>query len=107
MWLNIRSSSLNSCPSMRHSASRLLMPAVVLGWTWRYWVFLATVFGAAIPFYKTHYFDPTGGQVIYRVARALAAGVLEGFNAGLVVWGIAVWISRATRAAEEGNHPAA
>jgi hypothetical protein len=88
-----------------HSALRLLVPALVLGWVWRYWVFLATLFGAAIPFYKTHFFDPSGGQVIWRLARFLAGSAIEGFIAGLVVWGIAAWISCATRATEEGNLP--
>jgi len=95
---------LGSCFGL-HSAPRLLMPALVLGWTWRYWVFVATLFGAAIPFYKTHFFDPSGGQVILRLARSLGAGAIEGLIAGLVVWGIAVWISCATRATEQGNRP--
>ena len=88
-----------------HSAPRLLMPALVLGWMWRYWVFLASLFGAAIPFYKTHFFDPSGGQVFLRLAKFLGASAIEGLVAGLVVWGIAVWISCATSATEQGNRP--
>jgi hypothetical protein len=90
-----------------HAARRLLVPALVLGWMWRYWVFLATLFGAAIPFYKTHFFDPAGGQVALRLAKFLGASIIEGSIAGLLVWGIAAWISCATRETEGGNSPAA
>jgi len=51
-----------------------------------------------IPFYKTHFFNPEEGSVAARLARFVAGGVIvEGLIAGLMVWGIAVWISRATR----------
>jgi hypothetical protein len=76
---------------------QLLMPCLVLGWTWRFWVFLATLLSALVPFYKTHFFDPARGDVAMRLARFLAASVVEGFVAGLVVWGIASWIASATR----------
>ena len=78
-------------------ARKLLLPSLVLGWTWRLWVYIATVFAALVPAYKTHFFDPTAGNVASRLASALAATVLEGFIAGLIVWGIAVWIARATQ----------
>ncbi len=78
-------------------ARKLLVPSLVLGWTWRLWVYLATLFAALGSYHKTHFFDPSGGHVAGRLLRALGANVLEGFIAGLIVWGIAVWIARATR----------
>lgn len=81
---------------------QLLGPALVIGLVWRFWVFLAMLFAAALPFYKTHFFDPTAGRVVERLLMFFVAGLaLEGFVAGLVVWGIAVWIARATRPATE------
>jgi len=76
---------------------QLLVPALVLGWTWRLWVFIAMVISALLPFYKTHFFDPSGGHVAARLAGALAGAVVEGFIAGLIVWVIAAWIASATR----------
>jgi hypothetical protein len=81
----------------RAAAGSLLAPALVLGWTWRLWVFIATAMSALVPFYKTHFFDPTQGRVAVRLAQILATSVVEGFIAGLIVWGIALWIARATR----------
>jgi len=78
-------------------ARQLLAPSLVLGWAWRLWVYLATLFAAAVPFFKTHFFDPTRGNIPQRLAGALASNVLEGLIAGLLVWGIAVWIARATQ----------
>jgi hypothetical protein len=69
-----------------------------LGWVWRAWVFLATLFAAAAPFLKTHFFDPSRGDVPLRLLRALAGTVVEGFIAGLLLWGIAVGIACATQA---------
>jgi hypothetical protein len=80
---------------------QLWIPALVLGWTWRLWVFIATLMSALLPFYKTHFFDPSGGHVPTRLAGALAGTVVEGFIAGLIVFGIAVWIACATREATE------
>jgi hypothetical protein len=65
------------------------------------WVFIAAVFSALVPFYKTHFFDPSRGNVAIRLAQFLGGSVVEGFVAGLILWGIAVWISRATRPAAE------
>jgi hypothetical protein len=76
---------------------KLLVPALVLGWTWRVWVFIATLMSALLPFYKTHFFDPSLGNVPLRLMRSLAGTVVEGFIAGLIVWGIAAWIASATR----------
>jgi hypothetical protein len=71
----------------------LLVPALVLGWTWRAWVYLATLFAAAVPAFKTHFFDPSQGHIAVRLLRALAGSVVEGFVVGMIVWGIAVWIA--------------
>jgi len=76
-------------------ARQLLVPSLVLGWVWRAWVYLATLFAAAVP-YHTHFFDRSLGNVPQRLLGALAQGVVEGLIVGLLVWGIAVWIARAT-----------
>ena len=78
-------------------SGQLLIPSVLLGWAWRFWVFLAAVLSVVAPFYKTHFFDPSGGRVALRLATSLGFGALEGFVYGIVAWGIAVWISHATR----------
>jgi hypothetical protein len=78
-------------------ARQLLIPSLVLGWTWRLWVYLATVFAALVPFFKTHFFDPSRGNVPLRLTEMLAASVVEGFIAGLLVWGIAAWMAFATQ----------
>ena len=82
-------------------ARQLFVPALVLGWTWRLWVFLATVMSALLPFYRTHFFDPSRGNVPVRLVRALGGTIVEGFIAGLIVWGIAAWIASATREAAD------
>jgi len=86
-------------------ARQLLVPSLVLGWVWRAWVYLATLFAAVAPFLRTHFFDPSRGDVPLRLLRALAGAAVEGFIAGLLVWGIAVGIARATH--EEGKKPGA
>jgi hypothetical protein len=78
-------------------ARQLFVPSLVLGWIWRLWVYLATVFAALVPFFKTHFFDASRGDVPLRLARGLASSVVEGFIAGILLWGIAAWIARATR----------
>ena len=78
-------------------ARQLFAPALVLGWTWRLWVFIATVMSALLPFYRTHFFDPSRGNLPARLAEALGGTIVEGFIAGLIVWGIAAWIASATR----------
>ncbi len=79
------------------SAWQLFVPAIVVAWAWRFWVFLAAVLSAAVPFYRTHFFDPSRGRVIVRLAQLLGGSVVEGFVVGLLLWGIAAWIFRATR----------
>jgi len=78
-------------------ARKLLAPSLALGWAWRFWVYLATLFAALIPIFKTHFFDRSQGDIAGRLLRLLAVNVLEGFIVGLIIWGIAVWIARATR----------
>lgn len=82
------------------SARQLLVPALALGWVWRFWIFLAALFSAT-PLYKTHFFDPSKGGVAVRLLEFFGLEfIVVGFFAGLVVWGIAVWTSRATRQAQ-------
>jgi hypothetical protein len=82
------------------TSRQLLVPSFALAFAWRLWIFLATLLSALVPFYKTHFFDPSGGGVAARLARFVAGGVVvEGLIVGLVVWGIAVWFARATRPA--------
>ena len=79
---------------------RLLVHSLVIGYTWRIWVFLATVLSAVLPFYKTHFFDPTQGRVAVRLLQFVGFGVIvEGLVWGIVVWLIARWIARATQPA--------
>jgi hypothetical protein len=78
------------------SARQILAPSLVIAFAWRAWILLATLLSAFVPFYKTHFFDPSQGNVAFRLARFFAGGVMiEGLITGLIVWGIAVWISRA------------
>ena len=79
------------------TARKLLAPSLALGLVWRYWVYLATLDAALVPSYKTHFFDRSQGHIAARLIRLLGASVIEGLIAGLILWGIAVWISRATR----------
>jgi hypothetical protein len=77
---------------------QLFVPSLAIVFAWRFWIFLATLLSALVPFYKTHFFDPTQGEVAWRLTRFFLGGVLvEGLIVALIVWGIAVWISRATR----------
>jgi hypothetical protein len=80
---------------------QFLVPALVLGWTWRLWVFIAMLMSAFPPLYQTHFFNRSAGNVPVRLAGALAGTVVEGFIAGLIVWGIAAWIASATREVTE------
>jgi hypothetical protein len=78
-------------------ARRLFVPALVIAWTWRFWIFFAAVLSALVPFYKTHFFDPSRGHVAVRLAQLLGLGAVVGLVSGVVIWGIAVWMARATR----------
>ncbi|HKS96303.1 MAG TPA: hypothetical protein VJV74_09235 [Terriglobia bacterium] len=79
------------------SARQLFWPALVIGWVWRFWVFLAAVLSAVVPFYHTHFFDPSEGRIVARLATFLAGSAVEGFIAGLLVWAIASWTVWVTR----------
>lgn len=80
------------------TARELFAPSLAIAFAWRFWILLVTLLSALVPFFKTHFFDSTQGQVAWRLLRFFAGGVLvEGLVVGLLVWGIAVWISRATR----------
>jgi hypothetical protein len=80
-------------------ARDFFVPALVTAWTWRFWIFFATLLSALLTFYKTHFFDPSRGNMAVRLSQSLAGGALEGFVYGLVIWGLAVWMARATRQA--------
>jgi hypothetical protein len=80
---------------------QLFVPALVLGWTWRLWVYVATLMSALLPFHKTHFFDPSLGRVPQRLLTNFGFTVVEGFLGGLIVWGIAAWIACATREATD------
>ena len=75
----------------------LLGPALIIGFAWRLWVYLAVLLGAA-SFFHTHFFDPSRGHIAARLAGSLGINIVAGVVGGLVVWGIASWISRATKA---------
>ena len=84
------------------SYRRLLAPALVMGWTWRFWVLLAGLMSAAAPFYKTHFFDPSQGTDAGRLSLYFAGEFLvAGLVAGLLVWGVAIWTLRAVRPPEK------
>ncbi len=78
------------------SARQLLAPSLALGLVWRAWIFLA-VLASATGLYRTHFFDPSQGQVGLRLLESFGVQVAGGAVAGLLVWGIAAWTFRATR----------
>src|SRR5262245_44628505 len=79
------------------SPRQFLAPALALGWVWRLWVFLATLVSAFLG-YETHFFDPSQGRGALRMLEIFGRDVLVvGLASGLVVWVVAVWVSRATR----------
>lgn len=86
-------------PRAGYTTSRqLIAPAFAIAFAWRFWILLVTLLSAIFPFFKTHFFNPTDGQIALRLLKSFAGGVVvEGLVVGLIVWGIAVWISRATR----------
>lgn len=77
------------------SARQFLAPSLALALVWRLWVYLAVLASAAGA--KTHFFDPSGGQVGLRLLESLGLQIGVGIVAGLLVWGIAVWTWYATR----------
>jgi len=88
------------------TARQLIAPSLAIAFVWRFWIFLATLLSALVPFYKTHFFDPSQGQVAGRLLRFFLGGVIvEGLVVALIVWGTAIWISRATRAVSPSAQP--
>ncbi|HKT10725.1 MAG TPA: hypothetical protein VJW77_02745 [Terriglobia bacterium] len=80
------------------SCRKLLIPALVLGWAWRFWVFVAVLMAAAFPYMKTHYYAGAHPHPLIYLLRFLAVEVvLVGFIAGLIEWGIAAWMAGALR----------
>lgn len=80
------------------SPRKLLVPALVLGWAWRFWIFVAVLMSAAFPYMKTHFYSSTQSHPLIYLVRFLAVEViLVGFIAGLIEWGIASWTAGAVR----------
>jgi len=80
------------------SPRKLLIPALVLGWAWRFWIFVAVLMAAAAPYYKTHfYIGPHTHPLFYLMSFLGVEVILVGFFAGLIEWGIASWIAGALR----------
>ena len=90
-------------PRVGYSTARqLLVSSLAIAYVWRFWILLVTLLSALVPFFKTHFFDPAQGEVAWRLLRFFAGGVVvEGLIVGLLVWGIAILISRATRPGAE------
>jgi hypothetical protein len=85
-------------PRMGFTSTRqFLAPALALGLVWRLWIFLAALVSVVLG-YRSHFFDPSEGGVALRLLEFLAGEVIVvGLAAGLLVLGIASWLSRATR----------
>ncbi|MEJ2008903.1 MAG: hypothetical protein P8Z30_12245 [Acidobacteriota bacterium] len=82
----------------RSSPRRLFLPALVLGWAWRFWIFIAVLMAAATPSYKTHFYSQAQGHLASHLLFFLGVEVvLVGFVAGLIEWGIASWTASALR----------
>ncbi len=80
------------------SFRRLFVPAMVLGWTWRFWILVAVLMGAATPHYQTHFYTGPHRDVFSHLISFLGVEVvIVGFIAGLVEWGIASWTASALR----------
>jgi hypothetical protein len=77
---------------------KLLVPALVLGWAWRFWIFVAVLMASASPYMKTHFYSGANGRPLVYLVRFLSIDViLVGLIAGLIEWGIASWIAAALR----------
>lgn len=80
------------------SPRKLLVPALVLGWAWRFWIFVAVLMAAAFPYMKTHFYSGAQSHPLFYLLRFLAVEVIfVGFIAGLIEWGIASWTAGALR----------
>ncbi len=85
------------------SPRKLLIPALVIGWAWRFWIFVAVLMGAAFPYMKTHFYSSAQSHPLIYLLRFLAVEVIVvGLIAGLIEWGIASWIAGALRLREPG-----
>ena len=91
---------LGGVGSMRGLSSprKLLVPALVLGWAWRFWIFVAVLMASSFPHMKTHFYSSANGHPLVYLVRFLSVEViLVGLVAGLVEWGIASWTAGALR----------
>jgi hypothetical protein len=80
------------------SPRKLLVPALVLGWAWRFWIFVAVLMASSFPHMKTHFYSNANGHLLVYLVRFLTVEViLVGFIAGLIEWGIASWTSGVLR----------
>jgi len=80
------------------SPRRLFLPAMVLGWAWRFWIFVAVLMGAAAPYYKTHFYTRPQSHVFLHLLAFFGVEVIVvGLVAGLLEWGIASWTAGALR----------
>jgi hypothetical protein len=85
------------------SPRKLLIPALVLGWAWRFWVLVAVLMGAAFPYMKTHFYSSAQSHPLIYLLRFLAVDVIVvGLIAGLIEWSIASWIAGALRLRKSG-----
>jgi hypothetical protein len=85
------------------SPRKLLIPALVLGWAWRFWIFVAVLMGAAFPYMETHFYSSAQSHPLIYLLRFLAVEVIVvGLIAGLIEWGIASWIAGVLRLREPG-----
>lgn len=81
------------------SARRFFVPALVIGWAWRFWILVAVLMAASSPNYTTHFNRWPHGYTFYHLLGFVGIHVIiEGFVAGLVEWGIAVWTANVLRA---------
>lgn len=74
------------------SPRRLFLPAMVLGWTWRFWIFVVALIGAAIPYNGALSHRPADGHLsLHFLASIGMQTVTVGLVAGLIEWAISSW----------------
>jgi len=64
-----RRTSIESAHGRPPGAKSFFVPALVIAWTWRFWIFLAALLSALVPFYKTHFFDPLAAMCPFACAN--------------------------------------
>ena len=80
------------------SPRRLFVPALVIAWTWRFWILVAVLYAAAFPQLRTHFYTrPQNHPLTHLLTFFGVEVILVGFVAGLVEWGIACWMAGALR----------